>query len=213
MIPKRFIRVWLGGPIPAIFDEWWDQFKALHPDWDFVTIGEKEAVTTLPIELREIWSNCSCYAAQSDLARLVAVARLGGIYVDTDFMPLRAFDKLLDDPRPFAGLRSSKSFANGLFASPANHPVILETIKRFPIWYKAHQGKSASVQTGPAQFSEVWFGRKDVRHLPPIMFYPYNGFMSPNREERIKIFKRKEFPPEMFAAHFGNHRWGGKPVK
>jgi hypothetical protein len=74
-----------------------------------------------------------------------------------------------------------------------------------------HKDRSASVQTGPAFVSAGWFGRPDIEHLPTKTFYPYNGFMAPKRHEKMMIFKNKQFPPEMIAAHFGNHRWGGKP--
>ena len=39
-IPKRFIRVWLGPkPIPELFEKWWQEFKDIHPDYDFITIS------------------------------------------------------------------------------------------------------------------------------------------------------------------------------
>jgi hypothetical protein len=47
--------------------------------------------------------------------------------------------------------------------------------------------------------------------MPVDYFYPYNGFGQPKRDVRLKLFADKSnFPKGMYAAHFGNHRWGGK---
>lgn len=215
MIPKRFIRIgWDNKPMPPVFEKWWLEFKALHPTWQFVTLYDKDCLELLPSAFKDIWINASSYAARSDITRYVAVWKLGGIYVDTDVMPLKPMDCLLDDPRPFAGKRSSTSFESAIFGSPSNHPAMTDLIKALPKWYFAHQGRAASVQTGPAFFSSVLFGREDVRHLPIKTFYPYNGFMAPKRNQKIGMFSDKsKFPPEMLCAHFSNNSWGGKPKK
>jgi mannosyltransferase OCH1-like enzyme len=205
-IPKRFIRVWPGqDAIPDLFERWWDAFQQLHPDYDFLTIREPDLI---PPELMNIYQDCDTLAGRSDVLRYVAVCHHGGIYVDTDVMPLRPFDDLLVDPSPFAGKRSSISFESAVFGCPAQHPVIADLIKALPDWYWQHPGRAASVRTGPAFFSSVWFGRPDVRHLPASAFYPYNGFMAPKRNEKMRIFTARSFPPNMYCAHFSNHHWG-----
>lgn len=213
MIPKRFIRIgWDNKPMPPIFERWWREFQAMHPTWEFVTLHDADALQMMPTEFVDMWRNCSCYAARSDIMRYVAVWKLGGIYVDTDVMPIKPMDVLLNDSKPFAAKRSSTSFESAVFGSPAFHPAMADLLKAFPAWYHKYQGRAASVQTGPAFFSSVMFGRSDVRHLPAKTFYPYNGFMAPKREQKISIFlDKKNFPPEMLCAHFSNNRWGGKP--
>ena len=211
-IPKQFIRIWLGpAPIPQMFDDWWNDFKEIHPKFSFVTLTDDTPIE-LPPALEKIYYSVDTYAGRSDILRLLALHELGGIYVDTDMMPLKSFEKLLGT-KPFIGMRSSKSFATGVIGCPPKHPAMRELINSLPEWYLKHKDKSASVQTGPAFVSAEWFGREDIEHLPIETFYPYNGFMAPKRQERLKIFAQKEFPPEMLAAHFGNHRWGGKPIE
>jgi mannosyltransferase OCH1-like enzyme len=213
MIPKRFIRHWIGGSkkIPAKFDQWWDEFKEMHPGWEFVTLRDYSLITPTK-EILPLLANVSTCAGSSDIGRILALYQLGGVYVDTDVMPLKPFDGLLEDPRPFLAMRSSKSFETAIMGSPKGHPAFADLIEALPKWYYEHEGRSASVQTGPAFVSSVLFGRVDIRHLPPSTFYPYNGFMAPKREEKIKMFSDKSnFPPEMLCAHFSNHRWGGKP--
>jgi len=213
MIPKRFIRIWIGGKnqIPEQFEIWWKEFQELHPDYEFLTLRNFDLIP-LPENLKPIVNEIKTCAGVSDVARILALYHLGGIYVDTDIMPIKNFDPLLNDDRPFLAKRSSKSFETAVIGSPAHHPAFKDVLDALPDWYQKHIDKAASVQTGPAFVSSVLFGRDDIRHLPIKTFYPYNGFMAPKRDEKVKMFLDKNnFPPEMYAAHFSNHRWGGKP--
>lgn len=212
-IPKRFIRIWIGGKIliPKKFDDWWQEFKILHPDYEFITLKDYSLVKP-PKELIPLIENVKTCAGLSDIMRIVAMYQLGGIYVDTDVMPLKNFNNLLTDNKPFLAKRSSKSFETAIIGSPPNHPAFKKLIDFFPEYFLKNIDRAASVQTGPAYVSSILFGREDITHLPIKTFYPYNGFMAPSREKKIKIFSSKEnFPPEMYAAHFSNHKWGGKP--
>ena len=213
MIPKHFIRVWLGPkPIPEMFEDWWLQFQTLHPDFAFTTLRDNDVPALLPAYLEEAWADIDTYAGRSDLLRYLALQRLGGIYVDTDIMPLRPFDDLLLEDTPFVGKRSKVSFANGVIGTPAEHPAWDTLFEEFLPWYADKAGRSASVRTGPAFLSHAWFGRPDVRHIQPYFFYPYNGFGAPKYDERMKMFaERTSFHPDAYCAHFGNHSWGGKP--
>ena len=213
-IPKRFIRIWLGKNIrPDVADVWWNQFKDLHKNYEFITLTDNHQIS-IPDKIKPIYYNAASYAGQSDILRLLALDQIGGIYIDTDMMPLKSFDHLTKLDQPFIGQRSSVSFATGVIGCPKGHKAINELINFLPVWYKEHQNRSCSVSTGPAFVSKCWFGRRDVSHLPIKTFYPYNGFMQPSLQERLQMFaNKKNFPPEMLAAHFGNHKWGGKPNK
>jgi len=212
MIPKRFIRIWLGEKkIPDLFEKWWDEFKILHPDYEFVTLTDDEH-PPIPEHLNKIYSLVNSYAGRSDILRLVALYEIGGIYIDTDVMPLKTFDKLIQSEKPFIAQRSKKSFEIAVIGSPKKHQAVQDLLHELPKWFYEHLENSASVQTGPAFVSSVWFGRKDILHLPTTTFYPYNGFMAPKKDKKLETFANKDkFPPDMIAAHFSNHIWGGKP--
>ena len=71
MIPKRFIRIWLGdNPIPELFEQWWDEFKVIHPDWEFVTITSFDGFE-ISDEIKEILPTIDSYAGLSDILRLI----------------------------------------------------------------------------------------------------------------------------------------------
>lgn len=212
MIPKRFIRVWLGNSImPAIFEKWWDGFKEMHPDYEFVTINNNNYKDFLLKDFENIFADCQTYSGQSDVLRYSSLHLIGGVYIDTDVMPLKPFDDLISSCEAFAGLRSKVSFEAAIIGAIAKSKQTSVFVEKFHDWYRETRLKSNAISTGPGFLSRCWFGREDVKHLPIKTFYPYNGFMAPNKEEKRKIFQAKIFPPEMIAAHFSNHKWGGKP--
>lgn len=212
MIPKRFIRVWPAGcgtaEIPSLFEEWWQMFQDIHPDYEFMTITDYDHLE-IPDDIRFLIERTKTCAGISDIIRLIAVYQFGGIFVDTDVMPLKSFDSLTNYDKPFLAKRSSKSFESAIIGSPRGHEAIRDVLTALPSYWKRHHDRYASVQTGPAFVSSVLFGRNDVIHLPTSTFYPYNGWGPPTREEKMKIFSdAKNFPPEMIAAHFSNNSWG-----
>jgi hypothetical protein len=216
-IPKRFIRTWwptCGNPeIPALFEEWWQIFKEIHPTYEFVTISDYHDLD-ISEETRFLIEHTTTCSGISDIIRLTALYQLGGIYVDTDVMPIKSFDALTEYENPFLAKRSSKSFEVAVIGAPPKHPAILATLDALPVHWKKNYNRSAAIQTGPAFMSSILFGRPDVIHLPKSTFYPYNGWGAPSREEKMKIFSNlNNFPPEMIAAHFSNHQWGGNKTR
>jgi mannosyltransferase OCH1-like enzyme len=212
-IPKRFVRIWLGqAEIPSDFQDWWEDFKTIHPDYEFITLGDDHGIE-IPDYLQEIYDTVDSYAGRSDILRLVYLQQQGGIYVDTDIMPLKSFEPLRQLGQPFLAKRSGKSFESAVIGSPANHRSFDVLLRKLPEWYDENKTRAASVKTGPAFISSVLFGRNDVAHLPSKYFYPFNGFMAPKRDEKTKMFEEKNFSEEMYCAHFSNHRWGGNPNK
>ena len=210
-IPKLFIRIWLGdNPMPNRFEEWWLGFKKLHPDYSFMTITS-EVGFQMSKELENIYWKLGSYSSQSNVLRLLALYKFGGIYMDTDMKPLKPFDHLLEENTPFIGMRSTKSFATGVIGAPKKHPAVKHLIDKLPERYLTHG--DSSVVFGPGYVSAEWFGRKDIRHLPVRTFYLYDGFRAPKREERDRLMEEGEFPEEMLAVHYGNHVWGGKPKR
>ena len=216
MISKRFIRIWLGDKqIPETFEKWWQDFKVIHPDYEFLTITDNNYKDYyMSEELKEIFNKCETYAGRTDILRISILHQIGGVYVDTDVMPLKSFDAIINSDKPFLAKRSSKSFESAIIGSPKNHIALLDVLEALPKWFYEKEGKACSVRTGPTFLSSVLYGRKDVTHLPTLTFYPYDGFMAPKREEKEIMFSNiNNFPEEMIAAHFSNRIWGGNPNK
>ena len=208
MIPKRIIRVWIGDLANLPFPEWWEEMQRINQGYEFVTLTGFED-TGIPSAWRPHLHLLKNKASLSDLVRILALHRMGGVYVDTDILPLKPFDSLVDDDRLFIGKRSSKSFESAVIGSPAGHPGLSAAIRAWPRWAEENSTRDTSVLTGPGFLSSVLFGRDDVNHLPTETFYPFSGF-GMTRAKKDAIFEARDFPEEMVAAHFSNHRWGGK---
>ena len=208
-IPKRFIRIWLGNKsIPEQHEIWWQELKDMHPNYEFITIKDDNDII-IPETIKHIFDNAETYSERTDVLRVLALYQIGGIYIDTDFMPLKPFDDLLKDPRPFLGIRSSKSFEASIIGSPKGHIAFKELIEIWPEWIKTPSRSRLAIRV-----LNTLYGRKDINHCPTTFFYPYDGFMGPKRDEKEEMFKDKsQFPEEMIAAHFSNRIWGGNPNK
>lgn len=213
-IPKRFIRVWLGDrPIPEKFEEWWLKFKDIHKDFEFLTIRDEKGIE-MSEEIKSIYFDADTYAGRSDVLRILALKQYGGIYVDTDIMPIKSMKSFTEYTNPFMGKRSSKSFESAVIGSPKNHFALDYLLKSLVDYYWLNEGKAASVRTGPTFISRFWFGKDFINHLPTLYFYLYDGFMAPKRSEKEIIFSNLDnFPKEMYCAHFSNRIWGGNPNK
>jgi mannosyltransferase OCH1-like enzyme len=213
-IPKRFIRVWLGDkPIPEIFEDWWLKFKELNKDFEFLTIRNEDNIL-MDEQIKRIYYDVDTFAGRSDIIRILALKQYGGIYVDTDIMPIKPMNELTKFKNPFMGKRSSKSFESAVIGSPKNHFAIDYLLSCLKKYYWENEGRAASVRTGPTFISKFWYGKDFIEHLPTEYFYPYDGFMAPKRHEKEKMFLNlNNFPEEMFCAHFSNRTWGGNPNK
>ena len=83
MIPRRIIRVWIGDLSEIPFQGWWEGMQDLHPDYQFLTITDF-SMTGIPRVWRPCMHMLRSKAAVSDLIRILALHKFGGIYVDTD---------------------------------------------------------------------------------------------------------------------------------
>jgi mannosyltransferase OCH1-like enzyme len=196
MIPKVLHRVWLDEPIPEVFEGYWRTFQRLHPGWRFVTWATSESLGWL--RCLDVFQRQTTWAGKSDVARYEVLARFGGIYVDTDVEPLRAFDDLLDGP-PFAAWEDTRMICPTVMGSPATHPAIEALVEGLPRWANARAHRPPNQQTGPYFLTKMWRHRPDVRLLPPETFYPVHW------SERARL--GGPYPAGSYAVHHWNAGW------
>lgn len=207
MIPTTFHRIWFSEPIPDRFEGYWERLRELHPGWQFRTWADPEEL--LPWmrngELFESFTDYpAAYAFRADVARYEILYRFGGVYVDTDVEPLRSFDPLLADGRPFAAWCSDSELDPAVIASPADHPAIallVEDLAQVLAWRKAGKATSPPGSTGPRYLTPRWRARADVLRLPPSAFFPYHW------ADREAGHARPPWPTRSFAVHHWNAGW------
>lgn len=106
MIPKIIHYVWLGNvPMPSLMQECIDSWKRYMPDYEYM-LWDDDAVQ----EINNLFMSEALkerkWAFASDVIRVYALYRYGGIYMDTDVMVYRSFDSLLNN-HAFIGRENS----------------------------------------------------------------------------------------------------------
>jgi len=180
VIPRVFHRIFLDEPVPERFEGYWRRLHQLHPRWKFRTWGRTEDLLPL-LKNRALFESLSegraSYGFRSDIARYELLAAFGGVYVDTDIEPLRRFDPLLEDGRPFIAWCSDKELDPSVIGSPAGHPAIrqlVDELAQVREWCLQGNPMTPPGTTGPTYVTARWRWRDDVRRLPPVTFFPYH---------------------------------------
>lgn len=107
MIPKIIHYCWFGhGPMPEQARLCIESWHKWMPDWEFCLWDEDHFdMSSYPYALEAY--EAKKYAFVSDVARLYALERYGGVYLDTDVLVYKSFEPLLEYSA-FAGFEGSK---------------------------------------------------------------------------------------------------------
>lgn len=107
MIPKIIHYCWFGrGPMPELVLECIDSWHKYMPDWEYKLWNEDSFDVNMMPYTAEAYQ-AKKYAFVSDVARLWALEKFGGLYMDVDFEVFKSFEPLLSN-RAFAGYEGSK---------------------------------------------------------------------------------------------------------
>jgi mannosyltransferase OCH1-like enzyme len=201
VIPKLFHRIWLkqddDDVIPPEFEAYWRKLKKLHLGWEFRTWSDPNELGWM--RCKEVFDRATTHAGRSDVLRFELMFAYGGVYVDTDVEPLRPFDDLLEDDRPFAAWENDKLICPTVLGGPARHPAYEAVLEMLPRWSLKFPGHRPNLQTGPVPLTMTWKRRRDVRLLPSVAFYPVGWW------ERDNL--GGPYPAESYCVHHWTQRW------
>jgi hypothetical protein len=82
MIPRRLIRTVPEQTVDEV-EGFWSRVVELHPGWEHVTYRDPIDAALFPVT-SPLWGRCRSGAQRAGLIRLEALARVGGIYLDSD---------------------------------------------------------------------------------------------------------------------------------
>lgn len=199
---KVFHRIWLDEEERPEFIAWREKLQALHPSWRIRTWSDSSELTWLRNQEEfDAALKSDPFGRAPDILRYELLWRFGGVYIDTDFEPLRPFDDLLDDPRPFAAWENDRTMCTALLAAPKEHPAIDALIRELPGSLATHSAATPNVASGPEFATALWREREDVRRLPPASFYPVGWWEK-------KLLGKIEYPKETYAVHHWAKGWG-----
>lgn len=184
-------------------EAWWAKFEELHPHWDLRTYREPIDPSMFPMT-SGVWDKCQNGAQKAGLIRLEALVTWGGVYVDSDVEPFRAFDSLLP-LQAFCGWEDDKVIPDAVMGARRQHPAFEEALAAA---IKAVKVGRDAWATGPGMSTRFLKGRHDVLCLPPGALYPYHYLA---RSERATT--TPETAPWAFCAHHWHHSWGTETQK
>jgi len=186
---------WFGSPVPADVSTRVARWQKLHPSWKIRQWNESN------IDV----SGCSyaqgClqrrdWAYLSDYVRLQALAKDGGVYLDTDIELLKPLDVFIDASFHI-GYMHNCALGTAVMISPPQHPLILRLIAHYHS-LPAHQGINNN-----AVLTEFFLKNVPEFRLtghswssPSISVYPKTWFEQPTFDQAGG-----------FAIHLFNRAW------
>ena len=125
MVPKILHYCWFGPrPLPPAYAAYIDGWRQVMPDY---TVVEWNDYTLPLVPYVEKAYKYGKWANLANYMRFYALAKLGGIYLDTDIEVIRSFDHLLDNGM-FAGWQSNGQVNNAVLGARPAHPFILRCL-------------------------------------------------------------------------------------
>ncbi len=92
IIPKIMHQIW-DGPIPPLYQNYLDECKRLHPDWEFKIWSDQDA-QNLDMFAKDAFNNAPFYVPKADILRFELLYQFGGVYRDMDVKCYRPIDDL-----------------------------------------------------------------------------------------------------------------------
>jgi inositol phosphorylceramide mannosyltransferase catalytic subunit len=178
-IPKKIHQIWLGGPLPDKYLEFTKSWKKFHPNWEYHLWTGKDVDGLLSLG-RNSYDVATNYGMKSDILRYEILYKYGGIYVDTDFECMKAFDGLLN-LRFFTGVGydTIMQLYIGLIACVPGHPIIFNCLQNMKTKYTGTKGSVICNETGANYFTRMFVDNiknhngYGVVAFPTDFFYPY----------------------------------------
>jgi hypothetical protein len=139
LIPKIMHQIWIGrSDLPPLYQNYLDECKKLHPDWEFRLWDDKSA-QELNMEYLDLYDKMRNIPGRADILRYEILYKFGGLYRDMDVKCLRPVDELNHKYDFYSSLEfPAKSWKmpvinNGIIGSKPGHKILkatLESIRR-----------------------------------------------------------------------------------
>lgn len=210
MIPKLIHWVWVGPkPVPDKVRRLVDGWRALNPDYEIVLWNE--ANIDFSYRFVQAAYGVRAWNRISDFVRMWALARHGGIYLDTDIELRRPLDPLLNESC-FLGFQLEErhpDWVNGaVLGAEPNHWFIQRLhryfVERMHGWEEVGSFYGPGLITkllleeGLQQYSDEPQKVRDITIFPRRHFYPYSW---------TETFSESCVTPDTFAIHHWDESW------
>lgn len=217
-IPKVIHQTWKSREITAPFrTAWADSWRELNPDWEYrlwTDADLEEFVRTEFPNFLPIYLGYDATIKRVDSVRYLIMKRLGGVFVDLDFICLRPLETLLEGMLLVFGQQCANhlfpgAICNAFMASAPGHPFwdgienALEASRHFSVVDAA--GPDFLTQRFK---SSRMFLEQDMMPaiLPPFYLYPVEW--NDPQKDALRDKSRQEIAAQ-FPASFAATVWTG----
>ena len=218
LIPRVFHQIWLGDQyLPDHFKRWADLWLGMNPGWEMRWWTDEN----LPqLKNAAEFKRAEKMAAKSDIARYEIIHQFGGVYIDTDFEPLRPIEPILRGVQSFQADELDDRPCNALLGCAKGDPFYGHVVQSLPA--SIERGGDIVETTGPAFLKRciadyLGEGRRCVNDDAPGVEGRRWRLESADRKRQLHGFHWSVFYPyhydhpelenEKFPHAFGKHHW------
>lgn len=219
-IPKIIHFIWLGSRLPEWYYENIKKWQAKLPEFHILFWDDWHADDFIKNKQSEnLYNQSSNFGVKSDILRYEILNKIGGLYVDTDFLCInpKLLNLLHETQSFYAGICLEKNvqFNNGIMASAPNS-MILKSLINSLIYringFNSIECKHTRVlfQTGPWALTDAILNNMecDFIPLPSTMFHPFPAAF---RNDGVDAnFIKSTFTEYTAACHLWHASWQGK---
>lgn len=129
-VPRVIHQSWRTRDVPPEFDAWRESWRRLHPGWElklWTDADNRALVLSSYPWLLDTYDALPQSVMRADMARLLYMHAVGGMYADLDFRALKSFDPLLASATgavigAMVGDDWDQALPNAWLASPPGDP-------------------------------------------------------------------------------------------
>ncbi len=208
MIPKIIHYCWFGGnPLPPLALRCIESWRRLCPDYEIVEWNERNFnIDAIPYA-REAY-DAGKYAFVSDVARLHALAAVGGIYLDTDVELLRPLDGFLQHVA-FTGFETDRYLTSGVIGGERGCRYAVENLRSYYNRRFIRSDGSLDTTANTVTLTDYILPRglrldDSLQELPGLLTVYPRSYFCPTKN---LIFGYRHLPAQTVAIHYFTGSW------
>lgn len=208
IIPKVIHQIWIGGELPERQKKACNDIQAACKEngWKYKLWRDSDVVELGEFKNKELYDQTPNLGQKSDILRNIILYEHGGVYLDTDYILVKFFDKLLD-LNFFCGVCFDDwpSMSNSIIGTIPKGDTITDmlTYDKEIAW---NDGMAVIETTGPYHTTRAVLrnlNRKTVV-FPNSYFYPYPCFPRLRVEGNDPM---KYITSETYCIHLWDESW------